>query len=124
MQYSPKLKKAMEEIRQILVKHDIAAFVALHTPGNSEYLNHVNPSYSCAKHEGDTIRIKAKASDYNGDTDKRNKFISDTANMFHCLSEVVAQNALSLTQLSIKLDEITSATHFGNGHSSHTQQNN
>ncbi len=124
MQYSPKLKKAIAEIQHILDKYDIAAFIALHTPGNSEYLNHVNPSYSCAKHEGDTIRIKAKAADYNGDTVIRNKFLSDTTNMFHCLAEVTGKNAVMLMKLSDKLDEITDATHFGGGHSSHTQQNN
>jgi hypothetical protein len=31
MQYSPKLKKAMEEIKAVLNKHDIAASVILHT---------------------------------------------------------------------------------------------
>lgn len=49
MQYSPKLKKAMEDIKKILHENDIAGFVVLHTPGFSEYLNRVDPSYSCAK---------------------------------------------------------------------------
>lgn len=46
MQYSPKLKIAMDEIKQVLKKHDIAGFVVLHTPGFTEYLNRVDPSYS------------------------------------------------------------------------------
>jgi hypothetical protein len=48
MQYSPKLKTAMAEIKAILKKHDIGAFVILHTPGFSEYVNEISPSYSCA----------------------------------------------------------------------------
>lgn len=48
MQYSPKLKKAAEEIKQILQKYDIAANVILHTSGHSEYLLHITPTYSCA----------------------------------------------------------------------------
>lgn len=46
MQYSPKLKLAMEEIKQVLKKYDIGACVMLHTHGFMEYLNHIDPSYS------------------------------------------------------------------------------
>lgn len=46
MQYSPKLKKAMAEIKAIADKYDIAAIVCLHTPGHGEYLLKVDPLYS------------------------------------------------------------------------------
>lgn len=60
MQYSPKLKKAMEEIKRILKDHDIAASVVLHTPGHSEYYLRINPSYSCATLNKGELRVKAK----------------------------------------------------------------
>lgn len=43
MQYDPKLKKVMEQIKGILKDNDITGFVVLHSPGFSEYLNHVQP---------------------------------------------------------------------------------
>jgi hypothetical protein len=64
MQYSPKLKKAMEEIKSIVKRHDIAAHVVLHTPGHSEFWFEISPSYSCAKLEGDNVRFKAKTADF------------------------------------------------------------
>ena len=66
MQYSPKLKKAAEEIKSILKKYDIAANVVLHTPGHSEYLLEITPTYSAAWLENGIVRFRARASDYNG----------------------------------------------------------
>ena len=57
MQYSPKLKISISEIKAILEKHDIAGSIVLHTPGNSEYLMHINPTYSCAKLQDGGIRM-------------------------------------------------------------------
>ncbi len=124
MQYSPKLKKAMAAIKDVLEAYDIAGIIVIHTPGHSEYINHISPSYSCAKQEGDNLRIRAKASDYNGDVDMRNQKIKDTSNMLHILSEVGGRNALMMMEVSENLDQIVGATHDGGGHSSHTTQNN
>lgn len=86
MQYSPKLKKAAEEIKEILLKYDIAANVILHTPGFSEYLLHLTPTYSCAWIEnGD-----------NGNEAMRNQKIADTLNMFRLLSDTSGHTALAL----------------------------
>ena len=63
MQYSPKLKQAMEEIKKIIKENDIAGFVLLHTPGYSEFLNAVSPSYSCAKIEDGQIKFRIKTSE-------------------------------------------------------------
>ena len=62
MQYSPKLKKAMEEIAAVIKKHDIAGVVVLHTPNYSEHKMFLQPSYSCVSEFSDNhIRVKAKA---------------------------------------------------------------
>jgi hypothetical protein len=49
MKYSPKLRTAMEEIKAVIKKHDIAGVVVLHTPGYGEHFIKIDPSYSCAK---------------------------------------------------------------------------
>lgn len=124
MQYNPKLKKAAEEIKQVLQKYDIAGNVVLHTPGHSEYLMHITPTYSCAWLENDSIRFRAKKEDYNGNVIVRNQKISDTANMLRLLSDTAGNNALALLQVSDQFDDLIGADHDDSSHTSHTTQNN
>jgi len=129
MQYSPKLKTAMEEIKEIMKKYDIAGIVSLHTPGHGEHFTRIDPSYSCAKFEtveGEmAIRVKAKKEEHNGDIEELTKKITDTANMFAVLCEGGSRILLPLIDVSTKLNNLTKATHFKTGDdSSHTQQNN
>lgn len=125
MQYSPKLKKAMVAIKAILKEYDIAGLVVIHTPGHSEYLVRIDPSYSCAKFESDSmVRIRAKLADFNGDKDAWTKKVTDTSNMLSLLSEVTMRTGLSVAELSERMDKIVDAEHFGGGHTSHGTQNN
>jgi len=124
MQYSPKLKKAMEEIKSIIHKHDIAALVVLHTPGDSEYLNAITPSYSCMKWNGDELRIRAKLKeDFNGDKKKMEEKLAATSNMLRLLSEVGGKQIMALIELSTFVDNLLGSTHNDGGHTSHTEQN-
>lgn len=123
MNYSPKLKKAMEEIKAIVKKYDIAASVVLHTPGNSEFLLEITPSYSCAKLNHDHIHFKAKKEDFNNEL-LRMQTIADTSNMMNLLGETLGKNALMLMQVSDEFDKITGAEHEDGGFTSHTTQNN
>lgn len=92
MQYSPKLKKAMEEIKAVVAKYDIGAFVVIHTPGHSEFLNKIDPSYSCAIPQTDGIRFKAKAEMYEGGGAERNQKLADTFNLFTHMVDVIGMN--------------------------------
>lgn len=114
----------MEEIKAIVKKHDIGAMVVLHTPGHSEYYMNISPSYSCAKQEGDTVRIKAKLKDFNGDKKAWEIKVTDTSNLLTHLGETGARTAMSILNVSKQLDQVIDAEHFGGGHSSHTEQNN
>ena len=125
MNYSPKLKTAMERINAILKEYDIAACIALHTPGFSEYLVKVDASYSCAKFEGDFLRIKANLQeDFDGDKVAQNKKVTDTVNMITHFAEVNSNTALGMNKMLLKLNETFIIETTGNGHSSHTTQNN
>lgn len=123
MQYSPKLKKAAEEIKEILAKYDIAAEVSLHTPGFSEYILKLNPSYSCVSLSNGGVRFKAKKEDY-PDEKQRIKVMTDSTNMLHLLSNTVGTNAVNLIAISDAIDELLNADHTDGGHTSHEQQNN
>lgn len=136
MQYSPKLKNAMEDIKKILKEYDIAAVIVLHNPGFSEYLMKIDPSYSCAKFEhiplmagqsmsaGLGVRIRAKLVDFNGDREKQKKVISNTSNMLMHLGERAGEIALAVMSVSDQMDKITDAEHEEGRRSSHDQQNN
>ncbi len=125
MQYSPKLKKAIEEIREILLKHDIAGIVTLHAPGHAEYLNHITPSYSCCKIDPlkNQFELRAKKVHFSNDAERHNK-LKDTANMLHLLTDVTAKNILPLIDASEQVDEFLGAEYFGGGNSESTTQNN
>jgi hypothetical protein len=124
MQYSPKLKKAMEEMKAIIKKYDIAALIVLHSPGNSEYLNAITPSYSCMKWNGDELRIRAKLKeDFNGDKKSMEEKLAATSNMLRLLSEVGGQQLLSIMKVSDFVDELLGSKHTDGDHTSHTEQN-
>jgi hypothetical protein len=123
MQYNPKLKIAMEEIKEILHKHDIAGAIVIHTPGHSEYMTELSPSYSCAKFEGEYLRIKAKKSDYKT-IEAWREVVTLTSNMLHHLSEKTADLSLQLLNASELIDKTVKAEHFGSGGTSHITQNN
>ena len=130
MQYSPKLKKAMEEIKAVLDKHDIAGSIVLHTPGHGEFLMKINPSYSCAfidhlpgGQQGIRFRSRLQE-DHQGDAAKRHKAQEDTANMFDIMSSAVGQEALKYMDAMDLLKEHLDITSTDGGSSSHNTQNN
>lgn len=126
MQYSPKLKRAAEQIRKILKDNDIAGFVALHTPGNAEYINELTPSYSALKWTPQTNRmdVLGKVIHYGGDKTKRDKRLADTANMLTLLAEVSGNQILGIMELSDLVQKTWDIEHGPSSHSSDQQQNN
>lgn len=57
----PRLKEAMEEIKAVIKKYDIAATVHLQSPGYSEFLYELSPTWSAITVEENYLRIKAAA---------------------------------------------------------------
>lgn len=124
MEYSPKLKKAMEEIKKVLKKYDIAGFVLLHTPGHTEYLNRIDPGYSCVSVEGGAFRIKLKADELPGGKEQARKLAEDTYNMVTLMADVLAMHASGFIDLHELLKEKWGGEEGPAGHTSHEQQNN
>lgn len=110
--YSQKLRDVMEEIKPILKKHDIAAFVLLHEPGFTEYLNHITPSWSCAKvtsgddevghYEGLVISLNAE--EY-PDVETAQKVANNTYNMIADLTETLCTHAAMYSECREALKE-------------------
>ncbi len=66
--YDPKLREAMAEIGQVLIKYDCMASVILASPTHSEYLFVPDAAWSVAKWEGDgenrKLRFRSKLVDF------------------------------------------------------------
>lgn len=122
MRYSPKLKKAMKEIERVLEKYDVAASVVLHTPGHTEYLTKIDPSYSCAKLENRQFLIKTKGLDIS--KEKKKKMVIDTANMLNGLATTTGLESLKLMKMSEIIDERVGTTHKDLGHTSQEELDN
>lgn len=115
----------MEDVKKVLDKYDIAGLVIIHKPGFGEYYLKIDPTYSCAKYDAaGNIRIKAKQSDYNGNTVAKMKAISETANMFKVISDLSDLTSDMVKQISAFVDKETGAEHDEGEGSSHTTQNN
>ena len=123
MHYSPKLKKAMQEIKDILHRHDIAGVVVLHTPGNSEYLIELSPSYSAAKIQSDGV-YRIKMTKKEATEEQAYIKLKDTCNMFNMLGTTTLNTGNSLMKTSVELDKLAGADHGEEGHSTQTTQDN
>lgn len=123
MQYSPKLKKAMEDIKTILKQNDIAGFVVIHTPGFTEYLNHLETSYSCANVKNDEgIRIKLNSKEVG--EERAPQIAADTYNMIsHMTHHLMAHSMMYNSAYKILKQQWGGIDYPGN-HTSHNQQNN
>lgn len=124
MQYSPKLKMAMEEVKSVLKKHDIAGFVLLHTPGSVEYLNHINPSYSCAFMKDGQFRARLKMAELPGGKAQAQKLAEDTFNMATLMTDVLVLHVSSYIDFQKMLKEHWGGKEGRSNHTSHEQQNN
>ena len=124
MQYSPKLKTAMEEVKAVLKKHDIAGFVLLHTPGFIEYINQINPSYSCAFIQDGQLRVRLKTAELPGGKEQAKKLAEDTYNMITLMNDIITMHAAGYIDFQKMLKKHWGGQDGNANHTSHDQQNN
>lgn len=119
----------MQEITDILSKHDIAGMIVLHTPGFSEHLIKVDPTYSCARIVHDKnregIRVRAKLQeDFQGNKNLQKKKIEDTINMFDHFSTIGGMQVMNILDTFDMLKKNVDFDSTPGDHTSNTQQNN
>lgn len=91
-----KLKKAMEEIKAIIEKYDVAGVVNLHAPGHGEFYQNLTPSYSVLLPQKDEqgvligYRFRSRSEDYEGDKKKQRQGKEDTINMLQIFQDTFA----------------------------------
>lgn len=112
MNYSPKLRQAMEEIKAVLKKHDIAGVVVLHSPGYGEHYTKLSTSYSAIElvqkpnKNGELEDYGAKL-DINDktypDPEKRKQVIVDSINTIEILHHLCSIKADNLEDVSMAI---------------------
>lgn len=119
-----RLKIARTEIEAILLKHDLAGVVVLHTPGMTEFFYDVRPSYSCAwiDEAQSRVRIKSLGADYGGDSKAQLHDQAASANLFHGLADNLASAAGMFQHVAALVDHATRAEHTEAAHVPDPQQ--
>ena len=122
MQYSPKLKKAMKQIKAVLDEHDIAGSVVLHTPGFGEHFIKLDPSYSAMKIKDEALHIRVKEAEVG--KKKAKQLATDTANMANILTTLTGKHAMMLIHAEETLEKNLDIQHGKGGYTSDSTQNN
>lgn len=97
----PKLKEAMAEIRGILRKHDIGAYVTLYSQKASEFAVEITPTWSCAyweNRDAGKLRFRAKTSEIG--QEKAHKIIEDTCHMIFSMRDLCAKGFIDADHMA------------------------
>lgn len=98
---SPKLKRAMDAIREIIEEENLGAIVVIHTPGYVHSMVKIDPAYSCCSVEGGKYVIKGRLhEDFGGDKKAMEQRVIDTSDMLNAIVTTAAR-------LTIPIGEIT-----------------
>lgn len=123
MDRSPRLIKIREQIAQICKDNDIGACIVLYEPamavegkkakefGFTEFELVIDPSFSCVSHENNTLRVRAKAEDFGGDTEARDRMLYDTSVFLEMMTETLGIQYATLLHTSKKMQEVTGYKH-------------
>lgn len=91
-------------------KYDVSGVTVLHTPEATKSAVRIDPTWSCAKQEGDIVKIRAKLEDFDGNELARKKKLDNTVTMFKMLRDEFVLTVYPyheiLEKLIMKLDEL------------------
>lgn len=122
MQYSPKLKRVMAEIKAIMEREDLTGIVILHEPEFSEFLLKVDTAESCARiDQYGQLHITTK---HFLTRERKKKAVEHTANMFVHLTDVGKAVVGSCMQALSYMEQKFEIRRTGGGFTSNAQQNN
>lgn len=115
----------MEEIKDVLNKHDIAGYVVLHSQkGFIEYLNHLSPSYSSAFLQDGQLRVKLKTAELPGGKAQAKELAEKTYNMITLMTDIIVMHAAGYIDFQKMLKERWGGEEGTGNHSAHEHQNN
>lgn len=107
----PTIKPAIDEIKAVLAKYDMAAIVFVSSPTHTEFLLKVNTAWSVMRSDGNVgIRFRAVAADFPSKADQKRAIEISTG--------VVMGFADACRNTAIVLDRLTASlgSHFDISH--------
>lgn len=118
MNYDPKLKEAMAEMKAVMKKHDIAGALALVSKTHSEYLYHF-PTWSAAQLTEDGIRFRAKSSEHQSKEAAQQALIES----LHVILQIVDLSTKAVEDMGQLIKQIREVIEFDHtpykGHTPH-----
>lgn len=110
-----KLQAAMEEIKAVLKKHDIGAYVLLASPTHMEFLREFAPTWSCMWIEeaagGYALRIRAKRADFPSEAAHK-KCLEDSVGMLLGFADVFVREKAQLDEILKMLGGNMQISHY------------
>lgn len=94
-EFSPKLKMAAAEIKDVLAKYDIGAIVVLHEPAHTEFFMKVDPSYSAAYLENQQLKLRPVITGADGAIPEK---VVQTVNLLNNLQMLSGRITMALAQ--------------------------
>lgn len=110
----PILKQAAAEILDILKKHDIAGMVSLQSTTHSEWLFHIEPSWSCIRlehAEGVEFRVRITAKCKTGPESEKERIRVSTGMVLGFL-DVARNNADQMTAIAAVIGQHMEVQHW------------
>lgn len=105
LNYDPKLRTAMAEIKNILARFDIGAAVVLQSETHTEFEMHLEPSWSLIRfvRDGDALHIKLHFS--------KKEQLTQTVGMIYSFRDVCALIFRHCDQIAKQIEEHADVTH-------------
>lgn len=100
----------MEEIKDVLEKHDICGVVMLASQTHVEHFTKVHASWSCARYDGEMVRFYAKLEDFPS-LEAQKECVTDTIGIMVGLMDVCRDMADQLQKLLEHLSHKFQITH-------------
>jgi hypothetical protein len=110
---APELKPALDEVLEVLKKHDVTAVIVLQRPGQATYHLHLEASHTGFKNvvedgkEG--VRIRIKKSELGKEEAER--LARGTANCARMLTDAAVYAGVQIMELADYIDDKVGATH-------------
>lgn len=108
----------IEEIKAVLVKHNVAGLVMVQSPERMAFLHHLCPTWTCCKQQqtplGLELRVKINAALY-PDPKERKKVIEDTTGMMFAFRSQLERSLDAMDMLCGTMEAaIGTVTHVEN----------
>lgn len=118
-------EQAINEIKAILERHDLAGLVIVSSLNDVAFLNKIDPTWSCAWMEESgpdgqvTVRIRSQIKEYGGDKERQKIEVEGTTGMFISFmnwADKTLGNMVSITtMLGQNFPEIMHSEHWRRG---------